>query len=388
MKYEGINDGHGRVRIVHFVTGGGSGATRVAADLALAEQANAYFKPLLLLREKHNPLPEKIGRQLREGGVEFRFIEDRWPKKITMSQIERACREFKPRIFVAHGNSEHLWGRRAAIAAGVPHIVHVEHNLEKYKFWRRWQARRLAGRTDLTVCVSGAVAQHARRLGIASANTQVVYNGSDISRYAAGDIAPLERRPDDIVMAARFAGQKDHATLVRAAKLLADGGWRGTLILAGGGKASHRRACEKLVTRLGLEAQVRFAGFVDDMPVLLRSCRVSVLSTFYEGFGLSLTEGMAANCAVVGSDVPGVREVIRDGETGFLFPVRDEAALAGILKKALAAGRDIQQIADNGHVEALSHFTVRRMADEYDLLFRRLGLGAPLAVGGLHLQHL
>ncbi len=365
-------DSDGRVRIVHFVTGGGSGATRVVVDLALGQQAGGVFRPLVLFRKKKNPLPESVARQLREGGVEFRFVRNCWPKWCTVSQLERVCREYAPRIFVAHGNSEHLWGRKGAIAAGVPRIVHVEHNIEKYRLWRRWQVARLAARTDLTVCVSNAVADHVRALGIGSANVRVVLNGSDIARYASGGRVPLAQRGQDVVMAARFARQKDHATLVRAARLLADEGWTGTLVLAGGGKASHRRACEKLVSRLGLGERVRFAGYVSDVPALLRSCRVSVLSTFYEGFGLSLSEAMAANCVAVASNVAGVRDVIRDAQTGFLFPVGDARALAGILKRVLAGGEDVQRIADNGCEDALARFTIERMAGEYDALFREL----------------
>lgn len=363
-----------RIRIVHFVTGGGSGATRVAVDIALAQQAGGAFEPLLLLRRKKNPLSETIKRQLGNGGVMFRMIEDRWPKWRTVSQIKAACEAFRPRIFVAHGNSEHLWGRKAAIAAGVPRIVHVEHNLEKYSPWRRWQAARLARRTDATVCVSEAVAARVREIGIASANTQTILNGTDIARYATGGRVPLAERRRDIVMAARFARQKDHATLIRAACRLAGMGWRGKLILAGGGKAGHRKKVRRLVDHLKIGAQVEFRGFVEDMPAMLRSCRVSVLSTFYEGLPLSLAEAMAAHCVVVASDAPGVRDVISDGETGFVFPVGDDTALADMLWRTLEgdAEGNLQAVADAGHTIAVEYFNVQRMVGEYNALLKKL----------------
>ena len=62
---------------------------------------------------------------------------------------------------------------------------------------------------------------------------------------------------------------------------------------------------------LGLDDQVRFLGHVDDLPALLMRNRIAVLSSHYEGFGLSLAEGMAAGCAAVGTSVPGIRTLIQ-----------------------------------------------------------------------------
>ncbi|PWS21349.1 glycosyltransferase, partial [Enterococcus faecium] len=79
-------------------------------------------------------------------------------------------------------------------------------------------------------------------------------------------------------------------------------------------------------------AQVSFLGQVADMPELLASQRIFVLSTHYEGMPLALVEAMAAGCACIGSDVVGVREVISHGRTGLLVPEGDAQALADALE--------------------------------------------------------
>lgn len=355
-------------RIIHFVTPDGTGATRVAVDLALFQKAGDIFDPVIVFRRKKKALPETMERQLRNGGVEFRYVDNLRPKLRTISRIKAVCREYKPAIFIAHGSSEHIWGRKAAFAAGVPCVAHVEHNIEKYPLWRLWQSRRLARRTQATICVSGAVEAHARKIRIASANTKVVHNGIDIERYSKGGRVVLAGRSDTIVMAARFGAQKDHATLIRAVRRLAAGGWRGQLLLAGGGKEKYRAACQKLVAQLGVGAQVKFIGFAEDVPALLRSCRVAVLSTFYEGLPLVLAEAMAANCLVVASDAPGVRDILTDGETGYIFRIGDDEALANILARALRADDSIQRIADNGFRHASLNFSTQQMAAHYDAL--------------------
>lgn len=357
------------IRVIHFVTGGGSGATRVALDLALDQHRTPGWEPWLVLRRKPQALPPAMQAQIDESRLRVVWIADRWPKFLTVRQLVQTCREIRPHAFLAHGYSEHLWGRQAACQAQVPVIVHVEHNLERYSWWRRGTARHLAEQTTATVSVSHGVAERLQQLGLAARRAIVIHNGIDLGRFG-GVVPPLAERPPDIVMAARFARQKDQATLIRAVRRLADAGWTGQLFLAGGGKASCRRNCEQLARNLNL-TQVKFLGPVADMPALLRRCRAAVLSTRFEGFGLALAEGMASGCASLASRVPGVTDVLCDGETGWFFSLGDDAELAAILQRALDPTQ-AQEITDRGLRFAREHFSQSRMASDYRRLIEEL----------------
>jgi glycosyltransferase involved in cell wall biosynthesis len=173
-------------------------------------------------------------------------------------------------------------------------------------------------------------------------------------------------------MAARFARQKDQPTLIRAVRRLADTGWTGRLILAGDGKASHRRACERLAARLGLGDRVAIPGRVSDPVALFQGCRAAVLSTRYEGLPLALVEYMAAGCAAIASDAPGVRDVIQHGRTGWLFPTGDDAALADLLRLVLAGGAEIEAVIARGRAEAPERFASGLMINRYETLFAEL----------------
>ena len=151
-------------RVIHFVTGGGSGATKVALELACGHLRTGNYEPLLVLRRKKVPLPGPMQAQIKGAGLRTAWV-DEGPKWTTRHQLAELIAEFKPRIFAAHGNSEHIWGRQAAFAAGVPVVLHVEQNCERYLFWRRWSAQRLAARTTATICVSQGVLDHVRALG-------------------------------------------------------------------------------------------------------------------------------------------------------------------------------------------------------------------------------
>jgi len=349
--------------VVHFVTGGGTGSTRVALDLALSQMRDPDLAPYLLLRSKGKPLPPTMLEAIAAAGLPHSWIPNLFPRARVIRAIVDRCAELRPAVFFAHGYSEHLWGRRAALRAGIPVIVHVEHNEERYLPWRRATAKRLARDTTATVCVSSGVQDSVLRLGIGSRRVEVIHNGTDTLRFQCR--VPSEERPPDIVMAARFASSKDHATLLRAVRILADRGWEGRLRLAGGGKRTHRFRCERLAKELGIADRVDFLGATDDLPDLYARARVVVLSSRREGFGLVLVEAMAAGCAVVASRIPGIVDVVREGENGWLFPVGDASAAANSLEEALIPGAEVSRRIDAGHQAAERVFSVEAMTQRY-----------------------
>lgn len=359
-----------RPRVIHFVTGGGSGATKVALELACGHLRTGHYEPLLVLRRKKAPLPATMQARIDAAGLRTVWVDGGW-KGTTLRQLAAIIADFKPQIFAAHGNSEHLWGRQAAFAASVPVTLHVEMNCERYPFWRRWSAQKLAPRTTATVCVSHGVADHVRALGLAGPRLEVIHNGVEAAHYSVG-APPFANRSQDIVMVARFARQKDQPTLIRAAKRLAAAGWTGKLLLGGDGKASHRRACEKLAASLGISDRVQFLGRVANAAELYHRCRAAVLSTHYEGLPLVLVDYMAAGCAAIGSEAAGVNDVIEPGVNGWRFPCGDDAALAAALTQVLAGGPAVEVIVARGQADAPARFSLDRMIGRYEALFAEL----------------
>jgi glycosyltransferase involved in cell wall biosynthesis len=360
-----------RPRVLHFVTGGFSGATAVAVDLVRGSRASGRFEPLLVLRRKRQT-PEARVQALRDEGLAVEVVPG-WSHLATIAALVRVCRRFQPDVFVAHGFSEHLWGRYAALLAGVPHLVHVEHNSrERYTRWRAAQARWLAARTGAIVGCSEGVRTSLLTLGMPPARTQAIDNGIRLEPFEPAADRPHAERTMQVVMAARFARQKDPATLIRAAARLRARGYTVPVLLAGGGKASLRREAERLAAELGLREQVRFLGQHADMPGLLTGSTLHVLSTHYEGMPLALVEAMAAGCAVAGSSVPGVRELLRDGVDGQLFPEGDDEALAAILEGWLRDPAAAEQLGRAARMRACAEFSLARMTARYEELFERL----------------
>ena len=361
-----------RLRVLHFVTGGFSGgATQVAIALVKAARAGNSMTPLLVLRRKRHTPPERLA-ELQRDGVPLALVAG-WSHIATIFDLVRICRVFKPDVLVAHGFSEHLWGRYAGLLAKVPHLVQVEQNTrERYSRWRLMQSRWLAQRTDRIVGCSEGVRTALLAQGLPADRVVAIANGIVLEPFQGADAIDFATRQPGIVMVARLSKQKDHATLLQALALLAERGLRPLLHLAGGGKQNHKEPLVRLTQSLGIEKQVKFLGVIRNVPELLMQNQIAVLSTHHEGMPLALIEGMAAGCAVIGSDVPGVHEVIHHDIDGILVAPKNAQALADALERLLRNPDHAARISDAGQQNARLEFSRERMNQGYEQLFMEI----------------
>jgi glycosyltransferase involved in cell wall biosynthesis len=111
----------------------------------------------------------------------------------------------------------------------------------------------------------------------------------------------------------------------------------GLLVFAGEG--SLRQELEVEAAALGVNSRVRFLGFVNQsqLPAVYTSADLLALPSEYEPFAVVVNEAMLCGCPVIASDrVGAARDLVLEGETGFVYPCQDVAALAALIKEALA----------------------------------------------------
>jgi glycosyltransferase involved in cell wall biosynthesis len=116
---------------------------------------------------------------------------------------------------------------------------------------------------------------------------------------------------------------------------------------------------------LGVDALVRFAGFVDDAPGFLAGADGFVLSSRQEGFSLATIEAMLAGVPVVVTRCGGPEALVDDGVTGVLVPPGDPAALAGALAALLQDPDDAAARAARARAASLARYTVDAMMAGY-----------------------
>ena len=365
------NAKHRPIRVIHVVTGGFSGSTSVAIELVKATLNSEQFSSLLVLRKKASTPFDRI-EKLRSQNINIELVTG-WSHIATIIALVKIFKKHNPDIVVCHGFSEHLWGRYAGLIAKVPHLIHVEHNSkERYTWWKLVQARWLAKFTDKIIGCSEGVRKVLVNLNFPAQKTIAINNGIDLTPYNQAEALPFQERAPNIVMAARFAKQKDHLTLIHAIALLKQENLFPHVYLAGAGSERHITAAKQLTESLQLQNQIKFLGFCSTVPTLLLQNKICVLSTHYEGMPLSLSEGMAAGCACVASNVIGVKEMIHHNIDGLLVEPQNPRALADALAILLTNQEHAEQLGNRARTRAINELGVSTMTQQYEQLFLSL----------------
>lgn len=358
------------MKVLHFVTGGFSGATRVAIDLIDAHNKLAGIDSLLVLRQKKTTVPEKL-MELDKKNIDYRVITG-VAHIATIYELKKLCEKWQPDILVAHGFPEHLLGRRAGLLAEVPCLVQVEHNSkERYTPWKLYQTRKLSKSTARIVAVSEGVAQvlSDQRL---KAPIQAIPNGIDTARFGGMNLAPVNERSHDLIMVGRYAKSKDHVTLIEALNQLKRKGINPTLTLVGSGRKRYQKEVHDLVNRYELHKQVTFIEYSSEIEKLLVQHKVFVMSSRFEGLNLAVLEAMASACVVIGSRAVGVEELIEDKKDGFLFQIGDANALADIIEFVLSNPAFYQSLAVAAREKVLDQYDKKQVTQAYYQLFQEL----------------
>ncbi|MFP6749434.1 MAG: glycosyltransferase family 4 protein [Alphaproteobacteria bacterium] len=180
--------------------------------------------------------------------------------------------------------------------------------------------------------------------------------GVDMTTFAP---APAPDGPITVMFPARILGDKGVHEFIHAARALKADGAQARFILVGRrDPANPTDVAEAAIRGWEAEGVVEWWGFRTDMPQVLPQAHIVCMPSYREGLPRGLIEAAACGLPIVTADVPGCREVVRHGESGFLVPARDGPATAAAIGKLLndaglrrSMGRAARQL-------ALDEFTV------------------------------
>jgi glycosyltransferase involved in cell wall biosynthesis len=254
----------------------------------------------------------------------------------SMLQLVRALRQTRPDVVIVRGFNAELLGRIAATITRVPHIVlwvHSCHDITPRTALRRLSDRVLDRVTDAYFGVAyRQLSYMTDDLGYPEHKIRVIHNGVEPARFGGTDRAmraALGIGEHELVVGilAALRPEKDHETFLRAAAMVAAGAPMARFLIVGDGE--RRSKLETLATQLGIRDRVVFTGARHDIPDVLGSMDVFVLSSFaVECLPIALLEAMASSLPAVCTSVGGIPEMVEDGVTGYLVPSRDPIALA------------------------------------------------------------
>ena len=295
----------------------------------------------------------------------------------------RLFRSLRPQIVHTHKTKAGVVGRVAAFLAGVPVVVHTFHGHAFDGYFSRLAnfvvlviERVLAHWTDAVVTVSSQVRQSLISYGIASPKRiYTVPLGFDLQSFlSSGPFDTQFREELGIVVdtplicsVGRLVPIKGLHVLLKAMKRVLDEIPLARLVVVGDGES--RPELEKLAVDLGINDQVIFTGFRDDIARIYASADLVVQSSLNEGSPVSLIEALASGCYVAATAVGGVPDVVDSERLGLLVESGDDCALGDAIICSLNEKR---KVCASERARIGLRYGIARLVTDLDNLYRIL----------------
>lgn len=265
-------------------------------------------------------------------------------------EIYKAIRDNDIKIVHTHSSKAGILGRLAARLCGIEVVLHTVHGWSFHDFQHRvtylifrWLEEQVARLTDRIIVVS----EHDKEKGLLnrignSAKYTLIRYGIDYAQFT-GKKSELKKELGideatlTVGMVACFKPQKSIQDFIRLAFLAKQKMPGLAFVLVGDGVL--RRDLEGLIRRLGLARDVFLCGWRRDIPGVLSGIDAFVLTSLWEGLPVTVLEAMASGKPVIATDTLGVREVVEDGQTGYLIPPKDMSGACEKLIRLLGDGQ-------------------------------------------------
>jgi len=319
------------------------------------------------------------------GAVVVRELVREISPRLDLAALVRLTRIFakaRPELVHAHTYKAGILASVAARLAGVPAVLFTPHG---HIFSRganipgvpgglklealRWITRAAQGCADRVTALSDPDLEQQLALGLSAASKYVVVrNGIDCERFSGARPRSFEGSPV-IGAVGRFSEEKGHRYLLEAMAELRSRLPGARLVMVGYGALEGD--LRSRAAGLGIEGRVTFTGERDSAE-LLGAFDLFVQPSLYESQGLAILEAMAAGLPVIATEVGGVRDAVRNGETGLLVPSADPRSLAEAIVR-LAEDRDLgRRLAQRAGRDVRERFSSSTMIASYADLYRQL----------------
>jgi glycosyltransferase involved in cell wall biosynthesis len=280
--------------------------------------------------------------------------------------------------FTPHSN---LLGLPIAWLMGVPVRIGSHHGrIQNAPRWLEWLHGRLINSQVATALV--AVSSRVKELavtgeGIRPERVTLIPNGVTLPPDGAypqeqidhiRQIFDIHSDAPVLISVGRLSRQKGHRYLLEAMPSVLERFPHVVVLLVGDGP--QRADLEQQARHLGVETSARFLGTRDDVYHLLAAADVFVLPSVSEGMPMALLEALGMGVAVVASNLTGIADVVEDGRHGLLTPPGKPDSLAHAVTRLLEDDDLRANLSQSGKQLVRQEYTVDRMCERYESLFR------------------
>jgi glycosyltransferase involved in cell wall biosynthesis len=318
--------------------------------------------------------------ELDEAGIPVSLIGKRL--KVDPMALGRLIRFLKEKRFDVVQTwiyAADTYGRVAARRAKVPVVVTSEMAVDLWKGRSELVVDRFLSQwTDRVVGNSNAVVDFYKKVGIPPEKLAMIPSG--IADEEPPEVDPIEVRdslglPGDcplVLFVGRLAEQKSVDSLISALDLLQHVRPDVRTLIVGEGPLRDRLEEMAQAFRLFEDRKVSFLGHREDVPRLLAASTLLVLPSLYEGLPNVVLEAMRFRKPVVATAAPGTTEVVEDGVTGLLVPLRDPPNLTRAIRRVIEEEGLARSLGEAGRARVELEFGVKLMVERFALLYEQL----------------
>ena len=314
-----------------------------------------YNVTLCVLRGRDN-----LTKQFEEKEIVTRHLGRGKIDPRTLSDLIKLVKKENINLIHCHGYGSANFGRLTKIFTGVSVIIHA-HDDDRYYPWHQMLADKLLkGYIDKAIAVSEAVKiSGINKRKIPAEYIIAMHNGIPLNEFQILDPEEINNEKKRLGIGhetnvigtiAKLREEKGVEYLLRAVpdviKVLPDT----IFIIVGDGHL--RNDLENLAKELSISNNVKFMGYCEKVSNILSTFDIKVLPSLTEGFGLVIIEAMTMGKPIIATNVGGVKEILKDGETGYLVPPQKPKAISEKIVYLLKNKNEARLLGERAKVES------------------------------------
>ena len=196
-------------------------------------------------------------------------------------------------------------------------------------------------------------------------------SGVDLQQFA---FSAIPKGKIKIILVARMLWDKGVGEFVKAATVLKQQGVDADFLLVGSVDLGNPKSISiEQLEQWSKSGVVKWLGERADIPQLVAKSHIAVLPSYREGLPKSLIEAAAVGRPIVTTNVPGCREVVKEGENGFLVPARDAKKLAAAIKKLTNNPKLLITMGKKSRLMAEQEFSIQKVISKTLALYSKIG---------------
>jgi glycosyltransferase involved in cell wall biosynthesis len=345
------------------------GAEKLIVDSVPLYQANGLAVDVLLLNGCETPL-SKILKEETKGEV----------YNLSMGSVYNPFHIFKLLSYLKKYDIIHVhlfptlyWVAVAKMIrfsrVKIIYTEHSTHNRRREKIIFKLLDKLMYNQYSKIITIADEVDKNLKEyLGLNPSRFELINNGANTKLfyeaipYSKNDF--FTEADKIIIQVSSFRPAKDQITLIKALLYLPE---NIKLLLVGEGELINE--CKNLVHELQLKDRILFLGVRMDVPSLLKTADIVVMSSVYEGLSLASIEGMASGKAFMASNVPGLREIVKGA--GVLFEKGNEKQLADEIEKLLSDAEYYGTVAEKC-LDRAKKYDIEKMIHSYMRTYKKV----------------